>query len=72
MVNVGGYMSILLNPFKKVINATISEVIDSQITADLSKVLTTFVDSLFGVVDETLIKVQDITEEVEEEPPDEP
>lgn len=65
-------MSIFWDPFKKVVNETTTEVINSQITEKLSKISTTFVDSLFGVVDETLIKVQDITKEAEEETPEEP
>lgn len=63
----------MLDPFKKVIHDTTTEIIDSDVSGKTASVLKTLVNSVFEVIDDTLVWIQDLTKEVEEEEePEEP
>jgi hypothetical protein len=51
----------ILGPLNGVINKTVSEIVDSQITSKVVKILTTFVSSSFEAADSVLVKVRDLT-----------
>jgi hypothetical protein len=57
----------ILGPFNKIINATAREIIDSEIPSRTAGIFKTLIDSTIEVIDDTLKKVQDLTEEQEEE-----
>jgi hypothetical protein len=52
----------LLGPLNKVINDTATQIVDNEIPTKVSQVLTTLVSSSFGVVDDLLKQVQDLTQ----------
>ncbi len=58
-------MASILSPFKKIINATATEIIDSQLPTKVADVLNTLVISVFEVVDDGLVKIQDLTKSEE-------
>ena len=65
-------MADILRPFKKVIHDTTTEVIDTQLPDKVADVFKTFVTSVFEVVDDTLVAIQDLTKEgTQEEKPEE-
>ena len=53
----------LLGPFNKIINDTATQIVDSKLPGKFSEVITTFVTSSFGAVDNLLKQVQDLTKE---------
>jgi hypothetical protein len=53
----------VLGPLNGVINKTVSEIVDSQISSKVAKVLTVFVSSSFEAADSVLVKVRDWTKE---------
>jgi hypothetical protein len=53
----------LLGPLNKVINDTTTQIVDNEIPTKVSQVVTTLVSSSFGVVDDLLKQVQDLTKE---------
>lgn len=62
----------MLDSLKKVMHETTTEIIDSEVSAKTAGILTTLVNSVFEVIDDTLAWVQDLTKEEEEEAPEEP
>jgi hypothetical protein len=53
----------ILGPLNGVINQTVGEIVDSQISSKVVKILTTFVSSSFDAVDSVLVKVRDLTKD---------
>jgi hypothetical protein len=53
----------ILGPLNGVINKTVAEIVDSQITSKVVKIITTFVSSSFEAADSVLVKVRDLTKE---------
>lgn len=53
----------LLGPLNKVINDTTTQIMDNEIPTKVSQVVTTLVTSSFGVVDDVLKQIQDLTKE---------
>lgn len=65
-------MSGILGSFNKIINNTTTEIIDSEIPKKIADVLNTLVNSTFEVVDDALVKIQDLTKEEKKEETEEP
>lgn len=53
----------ILGPLNKVINETTNEVLTNDIPKKVAGVLSTFVDSMFDVVEDGLKKIADATKE---------
>lgn len=54
-------MASMLDPIKKIANATTTAAIDNKLSKRTADVLKTLVESVFDVVDDALVKVQELT-----------
>ncbi len=53
----------MLGPLNKIINETTTELLNKQVNTAIADVLTTFVKTTFGVADDVLKKVQELTQD---------
>ncbi len=54
-------MAGILQGIKKVIHETTTEIIDGELSTKTANVLNTLVDSVFKLVDDVLLSIQDLT-----------
>ncbi len=59
----------LMQPVNKVVHDTAKQVVDSEIPKKTAGVVNTFVNSIFGVAEDALKKIVDLTEEKPAPPP---
>jgi Holliday junction resolvasome RuvABC ATP-dependent DNA helicase subunit len=55
----------MLGPLNKIINETTTELLNKQVNSAIADVLTTLVKTTFGVADDLLKRVQELTQDAQ-------